>query len=119
MCHILFVIALLSPILFLFLPFGEALAFNAVIWFLCLLLFWLFVKDRHRPATTGVEGMIGGVGTIISHEKGTTKVFYRGEIWDAMGADDIPVGASVTIKGLERMKLQVQENAGMKGHATP
>jgi len=60
MCQILFLIPFFAPILFFFLPFGQALLLYGFILILCSILFWLIWKDFRRPVTTGTEGMIGG-----------------------------------------------------------
>jgi membrane-bound ClpP family serine protease len=39
-----------------------------------------------KPVTTGVEGMDGGVGKVIQDGPKSAKVFYKGEIWEAMCA---------------------------------
>lgn len=109
MCHILFILPFVALILFFFLPFGQALFFYSFILILCSIFYWLIWKDMRRPVTTGIEGMIGGVGRVIQNGTGTAKVFYKGEIWDAICAEDVSVGDFVEVTGLERMKVIVQK----------
>ena len=109
MCHILFVLPFVSLILFLFLPFEEAAILYALILVICGILYWLIWKDMRRPTATGIEGMIGGIAQVIQDGKGTGKVFFKGEIWDVICAEDLAVGESVEITGLERMKLLVRK----------
>jgi len=111
MCHILFLIPFFAPILFFFLPFGQALALYSFILLLCSILFWLLWKDMRRPMTTGIEGMIGGVGKVMRNGTGTAKVLYRGEIWDAICADEVSVGEFVGVTGVKGMKLTVRKRA--------
>jgi len=112
MCHILFLIPFFAPILFFFLPFGQALLLYCFILIFCSILFWLIWKDFRRPVTTGIEGMIGGVGKVMRNGRKAAKVFYKGEIWDAICAEDVSIGEPVEITGLERMKLIVRRGAG-------
>jgi membrane protein implicated in regulation of membrane protease activity len=79
----------LALAVFIFLPFSQALA-------LCLPLFVVYSifcriawKDRHRPVTLGVEGMIGGIAQVLENRARQVKVFYRGEIWDAICAETV------------------------------
>ncbi len=62
--------------------------------------------------TTGIEGLIGGVGKVMGDGRKAVKVFYKGEIWDAICAEDVSIGESVVVTGLERMKLIVRKGAG-------
>ncbi len=77
MCHILFLIPFFAPILFFFLPFGQALLLYCFILIFCSILFWLIWKDFRRPVTTGIEGMIGGVGKVMRSGRKAAKVFIR------------------------------------------
>lgn len=92
----------------MFLPFGQALTLYFVILLPCGVLFWLIGKDMTRPASTGIEGMIGGIGRVIHPGAGPAKVFYKGEIWDTVSTEEISEGGTVEIIGIERMKLRVR-----------
>lgn len=115
MCHILFVLPFVSLILFLFLPFEQAAIRYAFILLICVIFYWVIWKDMRRPAATGIEGMIGGIAQVIRDGKGTGKVFFKGEIWDAICTQDLSVGESVEITGLERMKLLVRKRSDVSG----
>lgn len=63
---------------------------------------------------TGVEGMIGGKAEVIQNGNGILKVFFRGEVWDAISSENLSVGERVEITGahrLERMRLLVRRAA--------
>ena len=109
MCHILLVMPFVSLVVFWFLPFGEALAVYLIILATCAVLYWLIWKAFRRPVTTGMEGMIGGVGKVIQIGKKTAKIFYQGEIWDGVAVEPLSVGDSVEITRLERMTLVVRK----------
>ena len=89
MCHILLLLPILALPLFLLLPWQEALVLYSIICLLSASFYWLIWRTMHRPAATGIEGMMGGIGTIFRCSEGQTKVLYRGEIWDAVCKDAI------------------------------
>jgi membrane-bound serine protease (ClpP class) len=70
----------------------------------------LAVRAQRRPATTGVEGMIGELGralTAISPgEPGT--VAAHGEIWRATAAEPIAEGDAVRIVAIRGLTLEVR-----------
>jgi len=109
MCHILLFLPVIALALFVFLPPGQA-AFVSVPLFLMLLwLSWLTWKDMRRRATTGLEGMIVGKAQVVSKTAVGTKVMLKGELWDAICSDQLSVGETVQVTGLERMKLIVHK----------
>jgi membrane protein implicated in regulation of membrane protease activity len=108
MCHILLLLPVFALPLFWVLPREEALIVYAVVCFFSAAFYWLVWQTMHRPAATGIEGMIGGIGTIFRCGEGQTKVLYRGEIWDAVCNDGISLGERVEIIGFDRMKLVVR-----------
>lgn len=116
MCHILFILPLIGLVLFWILPLEQAIFFYSLILIVCAALYWLMWKDFWRPVATGVEGMIGGKAEVIQNGNATLKVFFRGEIWDAVSKEDLSVRQTVEITGVERMRLSVRSvEAGDKG----
>lgn len=115
MCHLLLVMPFVSLVVFLFLPFEEALAVYLMILAVCAVLYWLIWKAIRRPVTTGVEGMIGGTCKVLENGSKRAKVFYKGEIWDAVSSDQLSVGDSVEIARLEKLTLVVRK--AVKGQA--
>lgn len=118
MCHIIFVLPFASLLLFLFLPFEQAMLLYALVLLICGLLYWLIWKAMRRPVTTGVEGMMGAVGQVIDNGKRTHKVFVKGEIWDAICDEALSVGESVEVIGLKRMELAVRKRLRRQNQAT-
>jgi membrane protein implicated in regulation of membrane protease activity len=108
MCHILLLLPIFALPLFLLLPWQEALVLYSIICLLSAGFYWLIWRTMHRPATTGIEGMMGGIGTVIRCSEGKIKVFCRGEIWDAVSNEGTSLGERVEIVGFDRMKLVVR-----------
>ena len=87
MCHILLLLPIFALPLFWLLPWEEALVLYSIICLLSAGFYWLIWRTMHRPATTGIKGMMGGIGTVIRCSEDKTKVFCRGEIWDAVSKE--------------------------------
>ena len=111
MCHLILLVPVFGLSFFYFLPLGEASLMYAVVLVPCALLYWLIWRSQCRPVTTGIEGMIGEVGRVFQRSESGAKVFYRGEIWEAICEENLSVGEPVVIVGLARMKLVVRHQA--------
>jgi len=110
MHHFLYTLPLLALALFLYLPFNQALILFVPVLVVYLILCRLAWRDRHRPMTLGVEGMIGGTAQVIDRGGGQLKVFYHGEIWDAVCSEPLSKDDKVIITGVEHMKLVVKRS---------
>lgn len=71
-------------------------------------LFAMVALTHKRRATTGKEGLIGGVGEVREWGGKNGKVFSHGELWDAEGEGDFKVGDSVRIDGMNGIKLKIK-----------
>lgn len=109
MCHLLLVMPFVSLVVFWILPFEQALAIYLIILGACAVLYWLIWKAFRRPVATGIEGMIGGVGEVLESGEKSVKIFFKGEIWNAVSGERLSVGDSVEITRLERMTLIVRK----------
>jgi membrane protein implicated in regulation of membrane protease activity len=107
MHHLLYVMPLVALALFIFLPFDQALMMYFSILAVYMIFFRVAWKDRRRPLTLGVEGMIGGTARVMENAAGQVKVFYRGEIWDAICPNPVSKDERVEITRVEHMKLVV------------
>ncbi|MEX0806894.1 MAG: NfeD family protein [Candidatus Binatia bacterium] len=108
MCHILFVLPVVGLVLFWLLPLEQAMLFYSLILAASGILLWLLWKDFRKPVTAGVEGMIGQKAEVIQNSNATVKVFFKGEIWDAVSQEDLSVGQRVEITRMEGMRLVVR-----------
>ena len=107
--HILLLLPLIALALFLFLTPGQAIFLSIPLVLVFLWLSWLTWSDLKRPVTTGVEGLTGGKAKVVSKTKDGAKVLLGSELWDAVCSEDLSVGETVQVTGLERMKLVVRK----------
>jgi membrane-bound serine protease (ClpP class) len=68
----------------------------------------LAVKARRAKVETGAEGMIGEIGSAITHLVPEGKVFVRGEYWDAVSSQPVAVGTRVRVTAMEKLRLTVE-----------
>jgi len=107
MCHIVFLLPLLAIAVFFFLPPDQAAFVSVPLLLAFFWLAWVMWKDFRRPASTGIEGMMGDKAQVLSKTSDGGKVLLRGELWDAVCRENLSVGETVRVTGLERMKLVV------------
>jgi membrane-bound serine protease (ClpP class) len=71
------------------------------------------VKALRRPATTGMEGLIGAEAEVRQALAPHGMVLVRGELWDARSVDDtpLPAGASARVVGRHGYTLLVRSEA--------
>jgi membrane protein implicated in regulation of membrane protease activity len=103
------VLLLIVLAFFLFLTPGQAYFLSIPLLLFFVWLSWLTWRDMRRPATTGIEGIVGGKTQVVSRTKDGVKVLLRGELWNAVSDDPLTIGESVEIIGLEGMKLIVRK----------
>jgi inner membrane protein len=111
MCHVVLLLPIFALPLFLFLPWELALIAYVAVAVVSAALYWLLWRTMQRPAARGIEGMVGGVGTVFRLRQDKMKVFYQGEIWDAVSEDRVSLGERVEITGLDHMELVVRRRA--------
>jgi len=109
MCHILFLLPLVALMLFFLLPPAQAIFIAVPLFLIFFWLAWVMWKDFRRPVTTGIEGLKGGKAQVVSKTRNGAKVLLRGELWDAESSDELSLGETVRVTGLERMKLIVHK----------
>jgi membrane-bound serine protease (ClpP class) len=85
---------------------GAAIAMSAII----LGLGWIVLRERHRPATTGSEGMIGEVGEVREPiaPGAPGRVFVHGEHWRAASDQALGVGARARVVAVRGLEIEVR-----------
>ncbi len=87
---------------------GVVLPMSLVLGLACTLVMRLVVKAQRDRVETGVEGLVGEVGTVTRALAPGGKVFVHGELWDAdSAAGAISEGTRVRVKSVEAMRLTV------------
>jgi membrane-bound serine protease (ClpP class) len=67
------------------------------------------IRARLRQPTTGIEGLVGKIGTAESDFRPDGRVAVHGEIWTAESDDKIRKGDSVEVIRLDKLKLVVKK----------
>jgi membrane-bound serine protease (ClpP class) len=85
---------------------GAAIAMSAII----LGLGWVILRERHRPATTGREGMVGEVGEVREAiaPGAPGRVFVHGEHWRAASNQALGVGARARVIAVRGLEIEVR-----------
>lgn len=113
--HTHIVLALLLVLaLFIFLTPVQASFLSIPLILAFLWLSWITWRDWKRPVHTGIEGMMGGKAQVVSKTSDGAKVLLRGELWDAVSDNELTVGETVKVTGLERMKLVVAKETNSR-----
>jgi membrane-bound serine protease (ClpP class) len=69
------------------------------------------LRARRNKVVTGVEGLIGEIGTAQTALAPAGKVFVHGEIWDAVASADVPVGERIVVREVNGFQLRVEPAA--------
>jgi membrane-bound serine protease (ClpP class) len=74
--------------------------------------FFLFVvgagvKALRSRTTTGMEGLVGGIGVVRARLAPRGQIFLRGELWNAQAEGEVEVGESVRVTGMDGLTLRV------------
>ena len=87
---------------------STAIAVTLPFSFITVVLLSLALRARRNKVQTGVEGMIGEVGVVLTPLAPNGKVIVRGEYWDAGSATSLPEGARVRVTRIDGLKLTVE-----------
>jgi len=71
----------------------------------------LAYRARVSQPTTGVEGLVGEVGTVKTKIDGTGYVYVAGELWTATAENLIDEGTEVIVLEVDSMKIKVKPKA--------
>jgi membrane-bound serine protease (ClpP class) len=73
------------------------------------------LRARRNKVLTGIEGLVGEIGTAQTALAPAGKVFVHGEMWDAVASADVPMGERVVVQGVEGLKLRVDPARSKEG----
>jgi membrane-bound serine protease (ClpP class) len=86
----------------------TALSISIPIAGITVFLMTIALRARRNKVVTGIQGLIGEVGTVSSPLVPSGKVFIRGELWDAIASGNIDVGRAVIVRSVRDLTLQVE-----------
>jgi membrane-bound serine protease (ClpP class) len=67
------------------------------------------VRSVRRQPVSGMEGMIGEIGTVKQRLDPVGTVFVHGTLWSARSTVPVDVGESIRVIGIEGLKLTVEK----------
>jgi len=85
----------------------TALAVSIPLGVITVFLMTIALRARRNKVVTGIEGLIGEVGTAQTVLAPSGKVFVHGEIWDATATSDVDVGQNVVVEKVDGLQLRV------------
>jgi len=78
------------------------------------------LKTQRQKTTTGVEGLIGQVGTARTPLRPEGRIFVGGELWSARCEEGAETGDKVRVQAVKGLMLMVgKEAAVVEAHAAP
>jgi membrane-bound serine protease (ClpP class) len=85
----------------------TALAVSIPLGIITVFLMSIALKARANKVVTGAEGLLGEVAIAQTPLSPAGKVFVRGEIWDAISSNFVPVGQTVIVRRIDGLRLGV------------
>jgi membrane-bound ClpP family serine protease len=107
MCHVLFLIPLMSLFLFGIFPWQEATELYTLINMPILVAGWLVWRVHRRTPVTGKEGLIGREAMALTALAPEGRVRCGNELWYAQSNDHVAAGEVVRILRVENLRLSV------------
>ena len=96
-----------SPIPELRVKLWTALAVSVPMGIITVFLMTIALRARRNKVVTGIEGLVGEIGTAQTALAPSGKVFVHGELWDATATSEVAVGQSVVVNKVDGLQLQV------------
>ncbi len=96
-----------SPIPEMRVHLATALAVSIPLGFITAFLMTIALRARRNKIVTGEQGLVGETGVVQTALSPQGKVFVHGEIWDAVGSSELPVGQMVVVRSVDGLTLQV------------
>ena len=97
-----------SPIPQMRVHLWTALAVSIPLGLITAFLMTIALRARRNKVTTGIEGLIGEIGTARTPLAPDGKVFVHGEIWNAVASTSVPAGEHVRIRKVDGLRLEVE-----------
>jgi membrane-bound serine protease (ClpP class) len=97
-----------SPIPQMRVHLGTALAVSVPLGLITAFLMTIALRARHNKVTTGVEGLIGEIGTAQTPLTPAGQVFVHGEIWNAVASAPVCAGEHIRVRKVDGLRLEVE-----------
>ena len=96
-----------SPIPELRVKLWTALAVSVPLGIITVFLMTIALRARRNKVVTGIEGLVGEIGTAQTVLAPAGKVFVHGEIWDATASGEVAIGQKVVVEKVDGLQLRV------------
>jgi membrane-bound serine protease (ClpP class) len=96
-----------SPIPELRVKLWTALAVSVPLGIITVFLMTIALRARRNKVVTGIEGLVGEMGTAQTVLAPSGKVFVHGEIWDATASGEVAIGEKVVVEQVDGLQLRV------------
>ena len=70
--------------------------------------FYFYRRMRGVKVATGVENLVGAVGTTVEPLDPEGHVRVQGELWQARASEAVPAGTKVRVVALDELTLEVE-----------
>jgi len=97
-----------SPIPQMRVHLWTALSVSVPLGLITAFLMSIALRARRNKRASGVEGMIGEIGTAETPLAPSGKVSVHGEIWNAVASTNIPLGDSVRVTAVDGLTVRVE-----------
>ena len=96
-----------SPIPELRVKLWTALAVSVPLGIITVFLMTIALRARRNKIVTGIEGLVGEIGTAQTVLSPAGKVFVHGELWDATASGEVAIGQKVVVEKVDGLQLRV------------
>jgi membrane-bound serine protease (ClpP class) len=86
----------------------TALAVSLPLGLITVFLMTIAIRARRNKVTTGVDGMVGRIGTAQSPLAPEGQVFVHGEIWNAVASAPVRAGEQIRVRKVDGLRLEVE-----------
>jgi membrane-bound serine protease (ClpP class) len=100
-----------SPLPEMRVHWSTALALALPFSTITVLLLSLVIRARRNKAMTGVEAMVGEIGSAVTALEPAGKIFVHGEYWDAVSSSPVAAGTRVRVTAIAGLQLKVEPMA--------
>jgi membrane-bound serine protease (ClpP class) len=92
----------------------TALAVSIPLGLVTVFLMSIALKARANKVVTGVQGLVGEIGTARTALSPQGKVFVHGELWDAVASANLEAGHAIVVRRVDGLQLQVDPVSSMQ-----